>query len=144
MRICCPNLCRRVAPAIRGKTFGRLFVAFGGRGRIGRPEFWSERVSYKRTYVGRDHPHADARGRIMEHRRVWLDAGRELGPDDVLHHRDGDPTNNALANLERMSRAAHARLHAEQRRIERLRKRFAGWKVDSSGRPYFDGETACE
>jgi hypothetical protein len=37
-------------------------------------------------------------------------------PHETLHHRDGNKGNNRLDNLEVISRAAHSRLHAMQRR----------------------------
>lgn len=39
--------------------------------------------------------------------------GRELGPDEVVHHIDGDRLNNALSNLAVMTRDEHSRLHRE-------------------------------
>ena len=37
--------------------------------------------------------------------------GRLLQPDEVVHHVDGDHTNNKPNNLEVMDRREHARLH---------------------------------
>ena len=61
------------------------------------------------------------------YRRVWIDgkfryAHRELyaalrgeiPPMYVIHHIDGDKSNNKLSNLRAMSRAAHRRLHARK------------------------------
>lgn len=45
--------------------------------------------------------------------------GRALTDDEVVHHRDEDRANNAIGNLEVMTRAAHTALHqalAKQRR----------------------------
>jgi hypothetical protein len=36
-------------------------------------------------------------------------------PGEIVHHRDGDPTNNDLENLEIMTQADHARLHMPER-----------------------------
>jgi hypothetical protein len=37
--------------------------------------------------------------------------GRLLRSDEIVHHINGDPTDDRLENLEVMTRAAHARLH---------------------------------
>ena len=37
--------------------------------------------------------------------------GRKLTRDEVVHHKDGDKTNNDIANLEVMLRGTHVRLH---------------------------------
>lgn len=68
---------------------------------------------------------ADARGRKWykrnrspserryEHRDVAeAMLGRPLAADEVVHHKDGDKANNDPGNLDVMSRADHARLHA--------------------------------
>jgi HNH endonuclease len=49
---------------------------------------------------------------IHEHRFVMeRHLGRALSSEEVVHHIDGDKANNALENLEVLSRAAHTRLH---------------------------------
>lgn len=37
--------------------------------------------------------------------------GRRLRPDEDVHHKDEDKTNNALSNLELMTHAEHTALH---------------------------------
>ncbi len=52
------------------------------------------------------------RKNIWEHRNVAEDAlARKLTTNEIVHHMDGDPRNNALANLMILSRADHASLH---------------------------------
>jgi len=59
-----------------------------------------------------NHPMADSRGRILEHRfRMAEHLGRSLTSEEVVHHRDGDMKNNDITNLELMSGAKHTSLH---------------------------------
>lgn len=47
-----------------------------------------------------------------EHRKIMrLKLGRELAPNEVVHHKDGDPFNNKPSNLQLMTRSEHTRLH---------------------------------
>ncbi len=42
--------------------------------------------------------------------------GRELFPNEIVHHKDGNPCNNTLSNLELLfDRAEHASLHHKGR-----------------------------
>jgi hypothetical protein len=43
--------------------------------------------------------------------------GRELDRNEIVHHRNKNPLDDNLENLEVMSRADHARLHAQMRRV---------------------------
>lgn len=43
----------------------------------------------------------------------------DTNQDLVVHHVDGDATNNALANLQTLCSPCHSFFHATQRRIER-------------------------
>jgi hypothetical protein len=47
-----------------------------------------------------------------EHRHiVETSVGRKLDRDEVVHHKDGDKTNNSLSNLEIMTLSEHSRMH---------------------------------
>lgn len=46
-----------------------------------------------------------------EHRLVMEDfLGRQLERDEVVHHKDGNKSNNSLENLEVLSRSEHTRI----------------------------------
>lgn len=57
----------------------------------------------------------DAGDLSLQHRYVVEQAiGRKLLPSEVVHHKNGDKTDNRLDNLEVMTRAEHSRIHASQ------------------------------
>lgn len=54
------------------------------------------------------------------HRLVAEQAlGRELLPDEIVHHIDGNKRNNDLSNLAVMTQSEHAKIHAAERRGSR-------------------------
>lgn len=76
-----------------------------------------------------DHPKATLNGYVMEHRLVAEEVlGRELGYDEVVHHKNGIKTDNSPENLEVMSVSEHRRVHMNayvklytaEKRIEKL------------------------
>jgi len=66
---------------------------------------------YVKVRVGTWHPLADPNGYAYEHLLVWTSAGYPK-PDAgrVLHHRNGDKTDNRLENLELIGRGEHLTL----------------------------------
>ena len=61
------------------------------------------------------HPHASRQGRVLEHRIVMeRELGRVLERHEVVHHLNGDPSDNRPENLAVMTQAEHARLHHEE------------------------------
>lgn len=71
----------------------------------------AERNRYVQIKVSPKHPVADSRGWAWEHRVVAYDAGLLVDLALVVHHKDGDKSNNALDNLEVMTAGEHRRLH---------------------------------
>lgn len=62
--------------------------------------------------------------------------GRKLFDDEVVHHIDGDTTNNDISNLALMTKSAHSRLHRHEDKLagrERLR----------NNQGQFTGEIQC-
>lgn len=48
-------------------------------------------------------------------------AGRELGSNEIVHHKDEDKTNNADTNLEVVPRGKHTSDHNKNRELSKLR-----------------------
>jgi len=58
------------------------------------------------------HKKADSRGLVSEHTLAAQQKyRREVRPDEVVHHRDGNKRNNHWSNLEIMTRSQHSRHH---------------------------------
>lgn len=58
------------------------------------------------------HELADGAGFIYEHRfKMVRHLGRDLYPDEVVHHKDRNKANNSLDNLQLMTNSEHTRLH---------------------------------
>jgi DNA-directed RNA polymerase specialized sigma24 family protein len=47
---------------------------------------------------------------------------RYLAPDEIVHHRDGDPYNNDPQNLLLTTNSEHQRLHHKEREAELLKR----------------------
>lgn len=64
---------------------------------------------------------------VEEHRyAVANHLGRDLDVDEVVHHLDGDKTNNDLSNLRLLARSDHARGHAKLPTLIPLDCRWCG------------------
>jgi hypothetical protein len=68
-----------------------------------------------------EHPNVHKDGRIYEHQLVMEEhIGRYLKPGEVVHHIDGDKTNNDISNLMLLTNSDHMKLHAILRRAKKL------------------------
>lgn len=82
--------------AMRARPEPLPFVEFNGR------RYTMRTIGYYGATTG---------ARSFLHRDVWEHHHGLIPPGYDIHHRDGDKTNNALENLELLTKADHARLH---------------------------------
>ena len=62
-----------------------------------------------------EHPNATVNGYVLMHRVVMENQiGRLLTNDEVVHHIDGNKSNNDISNLQLLTNAEHAKLHADR------------------------------
>lgn len=120
---------RRHRRAAKIAKYGEEFADVDMRGRHGnhargeKNARWSSRLITSHGYVAvrvpPDHPHAWGSPRLKrfkyayEHVVVAMNIlGRPLREDEVVHHRNGDRTDNSEDNLEILTTSEHACHHA--------------------------------
>ena len=95
------------------KRLGLRTQRTGPRSGIGHPNWSGGRVKVGRYWYVYEpsNPMATKRGYVAEHRKVVADlVGRPLLPTEAVHHKDANPENNDLSNLELFqSNALHLR-----------------------------------
>jgi hypothetical protein len=60
--------------------------------------------------------------------------GRALGPDEIVHHKNENKTDNADTNLEVQPRGAHTAAHNRARELSKLR---AALRMSKEGRKLY-------
>ncbi len=62
---------------------------------------WLSQRGYRWRYIGK--------GKVKKEHRLFMEQylGRPLRPDEVVHHIDGNRSNNTLANLQLLTRRKH-------------------------------------
>ncbi len=64
-----------------------------------------------------EHPYTNSQGYVREHRLVMeKHIGRYLTPEEIIHHKDFNKTNNSIENLQIMTRREHDAYHARVRK----------------------------
>ena len=87
-------------------------------------------MGYRLVRLGCEHPLADPNGYAREHRVVLEAAGIDT-VGKIIHHKNGDRTDNRFSNLEVMTKAEHNRIHNQNKtRNKKGRFQKAGRKLD--------------
>jgi hypothetical protein len=73
--------------------------------------------AYKRVVAPEDYEGPKYMGRYcLEHHLVWWKHHQSVVPDGhVLHHKNEDPRDNRIENLELLTASEHSKRHAEER-----------------------------
>lgn len=72
-----------------------------------------------------NHPMSDSKGYVYKHRFIMSEAvGRILTRQDVVHHIDGNITNNSIKNLQLMTHKEHKSLHGKKQSNLPLNKKY--------------------
>ncbi len=80
------------------------------------------------------HPLAKKRGYVLEHRMVAWDSGMLADIGLVVHHKNGDKTDNRAENLEVVERKNHTRHHVKGSKWTPERRRLHSEKL--KGNPW--------
>ena len=120
-----PEIRAKISRALTGRRLSarhRAKIAAGGRGRRPSAETRAKLSAARSVPLASTHPLTNgyieirtSSGWEYEHRVVM-----GLGPDDprIVHHIDGDKSNNDRSNLQVFdSQATHARHHAKERTV---------------------------
>jgi len=113
---------RTISQAKAGKPASRASIAASVKSRRKYVRAGMPTVGYKVDgygYLARyvpDHPMADRAGYVKEHRLVMAKKlGRSLGREEIVHHVNGDVTDNNPLNLELTTISEHMRHHSKDR-----------------------------
>lgn len=89
------------------------------------------------------HMHAVKAGVRRLHEEIWKTAHGPIPDGHHIHHRDGNPLNNDLDNLECVDPRTHTRLHIDEDRrewmrgqAERIRPLTKEWHASDEGRAW--------
>lgn len=94
------GLCRRCVY----RTFRAKPTFKGGR--------FVDANGYVRVSGQQDHPRANRSGQVYEHILVMeQQLGRLISRDEIVHHRNGNKSDNRIENLELTTHAEHMRIH---------------------------------
>ena len=67
------------------------------------------------------------------HRQIWIDHFGDIPKGFIIHHKDDNPLNNDISNLEIMAKSEHSRMHCSrpevvEMAIQNLKKARKGAK----------------
>ena len=80
------------------------------------PGKMASKEGYVKIRVSKNNPLADPNGYVYEHLLVWVGAGRPAPESgQLIHHKNGNKSDNRLSNLELKDRQTHNADHNAER-----------------------------
>lgn len=86
---------------------------------------------------------------VALHRQIWIDNHGDIPKGFVIHHKDDNPLNNDISNLEMISHGDHTRLHSKKpkrqkqlkenaiKNLPKLKKACEEYKQSKEGKEFF-------
>ena len=91
-------------------------------------------TGYVKLRLGRNHALSDSNGYAYEHLVVWIKNGNAPPKKkEVIHHRNGDKTDNRISNLELSDRSTHSTIHGRglpDKDVRSIREAYASGAHD--------------
>lgn len=118
------------------------------RGNHGKPEiFIFNGLKYRRYPQSKNRSlrvYFSRRGGVHLHREIWKSVHGKIPKGHHIHHKDENPLNNAIENLECISAGDHLRHHRlgkipteeQTKHLERIRPMAAEWHRSDEGRAW--------
>lgn len=87
------------------------------------------------------------------HRQIWIDNKGEIPKGYIIHHKDNNPLNNEIENLELMLHGDHTKIHSKEperlkqlqnngrKQTERLKLSLKKYKNSKKGREFYSKNT---
>lgn len=76
---------------------------------------YNHKTYYENGYICEYHNGYNKKGNVKQHRRIMEEyIGRKLKENEIVHHKNGDKTDNRIDNLQIMTRSEHSSMHRKE------------------------------